>query len=260
MDSFEFNKIAGGVLAALLVVVGLRIIGESVYSVEPLEKSAYEVPGVEAEAPAGAEQAAKPVGPSFEEALAKADMSKGETISNKCKTCHTIVKDGPNKIGPDLWGVVGRPVATHGGFNYSDSLKKIGGDWTFEKIEHFITKPRDFAPGTKMTFPGLPNVQDRADIIAYLNTQSDSPLPLPKPEAKPAAAPAEGGEAKPAASEKAAPAATPDNGAAGGNGAGSQTQPTENAAPAPATTAPKGAGHDQNEAKPEEQQETQPAH
>jgi cytochrome c len=251
MDSFEFNKIAGGILAALLVVVGLRIVGEGVYHVAPLEKSAYSVPGVEAEAPAaGAEQAAKPAGPSFEEALANADVAKGETISHKCKTCHTIVKDGPNKIGPDLWDVVGRPVATHGGFNYSDSLKKIGGDWTFEKIEHFITKPRDFAPGTKMTFPGLPSVQDRADVIAYLNTQSDKPLPLPKPEAKPAAAPANGGAAAPAAGKEAAPAAKPDNGAAAGNGAKSE--------PEAAPEAPEGAGHDQT--KPEEQQETHPAH
>ncbi len=257
MDSFEFNKIAGGILAALLVVVGLRIVGEGVYSVEPLKQPAYSVPGVETET-AGAKPAAKPAGPSFEEALAKADMAKGETISHKCKTCHTIIKGGPNKIGPDLWGVVGRPVATHSGFGYSDALKKIGGNWTFEKIEHFITKPRDFAPGTKMTFPGLPDVQDRADIIAYLNTQSDSPLPLPKPQAKPAAAPANGGAAAPAAGKEAAPAAKPGNGTAGGNGAGSQTQPAENAIPAPAAKAPEGSGHNQNEVKPEKQQETHP--
>lgn len=272
MDSFEFNKIAGGILAALLVLMGVRIIGEGLYEVEPLEKPAYEVPGVPTETEQAGGEAAKPAGPSFEEALAKADVSKGETIANKCKTCHTIVKGGPNKIGPDLWGVVGRPVASHEGFSYSDALKKIGGNWDFDKIEHFITSPREFAPGTKMTFAGLSKVQDRADVIAYLNTQSDKTLPLPKPEAKPAAAPAEGGEAKPApeavksgnpakeTGQPVAPATKSETGETGSNEAKPQTKPLEKAIPAPAAKAPEGAGHNQNEAKPEEQQETHPVH
>lgn len=240
MDSFEINKIAGGVLAALLILMGVRILGEGLYEVEPLHKAAYSVPGLPEEtAPAGGAPAAD-AGPSFEEALAKADPAKGKTVSAKCQTCHSIEKGGPNKIGPDLWGVVGRPVASHAGFSYSDALKKVGGNWDFMKIEHFVTSPRSFAPGTKMTFAGISNTQDRANLLAYLNTQSDSPLPIPKPAEKPAAAPAapagNGGEVK------------SDSGAA------------KDVIPAPAAKAPEGSGANHHDVKPEEQQETHPVH
>lgn len=111
--------------------------------------------------------------------LASADVKEGEKISKKCHACHSLQKGGPNKVGPDLWDVVGRPVASHEGFSYSSALKGVGGDWTFEKLNHFLTNPKDFAPGTRMTFAGIKKDQERADLLAYLRTLSDNPKPLP---------------------------------------------------------------------------------
>lgn len=185
MDSFEFNKIAGGVLFALLVLFGLRNVGEILYKTEPLEHPAYAVPGGETEQAAAGAPAQ--TGPSFETALASADPNQGKKLANKCETCHTLNEGGPNKIGPNLYGVVGRPVASHPGFDYSDGMKKVGGDWTFDKLNHFLSGPRQFVPGTKMSFPGFSDVKDRAAVIAYLNTNGPNPQPLPKPTAQPAA-------------------------------------------------------------------------
>jgi cytochrome c2 len=115
--------------------------------------------------------------------LARADVAKGERSVSKCAVCHTIEKGGPVRIGPNLWGVVGRPVAKAAGFSYSDGMKEKGektGTWVPNELDIFLTKPENVVPGTRMTFPGLPDQQERANVILYLNTQSDNPLPLPK--------------------------------------------------------------------------------
>ena len=107
-------------------------------------------------------------------------MAKGERSVSKCAICHTIEKDGPVRVGPNLWGVVGRPVAKAAGFSYSDGMKEKGektGTWVPNELDTFLTKPENVVPGTRMIFPGLPDQQERADIITYLNTQSDNPLP-----------------------------------------------------------------------------------
>jgi cytochrome c len=117
------------------------------------------------------------------ELLAKADPAKGEASAKKCQACHDFSKGGPNKVGPNLWGVVGRPVASHEGFNYSAALKAKGGNWTYEDINHFITNPKNYVPGTLMAFAGDPNPEDRANILAYLRTLSDSPVPFPAAQA-----------------------------------------------------------------------------
>lgn len=109
-----------------------------------------------------------------------ADAAKGAKIFRKCKACHRIEADKGNGVGPNLHGVVGRVIASHDGFNYSDALKGKDGAWDFETLAAFLTKPKDWAPGTKMAFPGLRKEQDRADVIAYLNEQGDNPLPLPE--------------------------------------------------------------------------------
>jgi cytochrome c len=111
--------------------------------------------------------------------LAKADVAKGEQISRVCGACHNLAKGGPNAIGPDLYGVVGRPKGAHPGFSYSDGMKAKGGAWTLEDLNHFLWKPPSFIPGTKMTFIGLKKAEDRADLIAYLRTLSASPVALP---------------------------------------------------------------------------------
>lgn len=116
--------------------------------------------------------------------LARADVARGERSVKTCAICHTVEKDGPVRIGPNLWGVVGSPVAKAAGFSYSDGMKEKGekiGTWVPNELDIFLTKPETVVPGTRMTFPGLPDQQERADVIIYLNTQSDNPLPLPKP-------------------------------------------------------------------------------
>jgi cytochrome c len=119
--------------------------------------------------------------------LATADPANGEKVFQKCAACHTATKGGANGVGPNLYGVVGEGIGTGaGGFAFSDALKSKGGAWDFDALDKWLTSPRKFADGTKMTFAGLSKGSDRADVIAYLNQQSDSPKPLPKPEAAPA--------------------------------------------------------------------------
>lgn len=187
MSSLELNKIVGAVLLVLLVGQVISILGDSLVRPRTHGPAAVEV--AEGAAPtAKKEIVIAPVSG----LLASANVDKGKSIFKKCEACHTEQKGGANKIGPNLWGVVGRPVAAHEGFAYSTALKKQQGEWDYEKINHFIAAPGKFAPGTKMTFVGLDKVGDRADVIAYLRTLADSPAPLPPPEAaKPAeAAPA----------------------------------------------------------------------
>ena len=294
MDSFEYNKIAGGVLFALLVLFGVQNIGEVLYHTEHLEEPAYAVPGIVTEQAGGA--AEQPAGPSFEVALASADPSAGAKLVNKCDTCHTREPGGANKIGPNIYGVVGRPVASVAGFAYSDSMKKLGGTWDFQKLEQFITNPRKVVPGTKMSFPGMPDVEDRAALIAYLNTLSASPLPLPKPTETAAPAAPAGGQAGPApegggsvapiapkaenpgsVNKIIVPAPETPSGEVGTNverpasasGAeGSQERqqrerggtPLEEAIPAPAAKSPGTPSPDKSNVEPEEQRESQPVH
>lgn len=210
MDSFELNKILGALLFTCLLTLTLNITAGAVFAPHTPAKPGYEiaVPEGEAATAGGAAAPAEEQKP-IAELLASADPKKGEAAAKKCATCHNFAKGGPNGVGPNLYGVVGRPKGSHPGFNYSDAMKNKGGNWTFEDINHFITNPKAFIPGTKMTYAGDAKASDRANIIAYLNQNSDSPEPLPKAaEAKPAeggdkaAAPA--GGAKPAGNAPAA--------------------------------------------------------
>ena len=172
----RFNTIAGWVLFAGIVALGSSIVaGEWLHSERP-KIMGYPIAGVAQEGEGGA-AAEQPI----EVYLAKADTAKGQQIFNKCMACHNADKGGANQLGPNLWGVVGLPIAEdRGGFAFSDALKKVGGNWDWDKLNKWLTSPRAFAPGTKMTFAGLGDPQDRADVIAFLNSHSDSPLPMPK--------------------------------------------------------------------------------
>ena len=185
----RFNTIAGWVLFAGIVALGSSIVAGEYFHSERPEKMGYPIAGVQEEG-SGPAEAEKPI----EFYLASADTTKGQQIFNKCMACHNADKGGANQMGPNLWGVLGLPIAEdRNGFAFSDALKKVGGSWNWDNLGKWLTSPKAFAPGTKMTFAGLSNPQDRADVIAFLNTHSDSPLPLPK--APPAAAPAAAGKA-----------------------------------------------------------------
>ena len=148
------------------------------------EKGGFPIEGVaqEGEGEAAAEQP-------IEFFLAKADVAKGQQVFNKCMACHTAEKGGAEQTGPNLWGVIGEPIGQGRGFAFSDVLAKKGGTWNWDNLSQWLHSPKTFAPGTKMTFAGLSNPQDRADVIAFLNAHSDAPKPLPAaPEAAPAAA------------------------------------------------------------------------
>ncbi len=176
----RFNTFAGWALFAGIIALGAGIVSSKMFHQERPEPMGYAIAGVEAE---GAGAAA---GPSLNTLLANADVAKGEKVFAKCMACHTINQGGANGIGPNLYGVMGEPLATgHAGFAFTDALKSKGGSWTFEQMDHWLASPRDFAPGTKMSFAGLGNPEDRANIIAYLNAQGSN-LPLPAADAEPA--------------------------------------------------------------------------
>jgi cytochrome c len=185
MDSFEINKILGALLFTCLCLLSLNIAAGAMFAPMKPAKPGFEV--AVTEHPAGGEQAkAEPEEP-IEKLLASASVDKGANSAKKCQACHTFGKGEPNRVGPNLYGVVGRPKGTEGGFDYSASMKGKGGNWTIDDLNIYLTNPKAMVPGTKMTFAGLPRGSERADVIAFLNSKSDSPQPLPKAaEAAPA--------------------------------------------------------------------------
>jgi cytochrome c len=181
MDSFQLNKLAGAFLGTVFILMSVGIISDSLFESPAPEKPGYLIEAAEAAASpaAGAAEPAKaePVSP----LLAAADPAAGATIFKKCAACHTDDKGGANKVGPNLWGVIGRPIASHEGFSYSAGMKDFaaGGAWDYEKLASFVTAPKAFVKGTAMGFAGLKKPDERANLIAYLRTMADSPAPLP---------------------------------------------------------------------------------
>jgi cytochrome c len=184
------NTIAGWVLFAGIVALGGTIVAGQVFHGERPETMGYPIEGVEAEGEGGAE-AEKPI----EFYLASADPAKGADVFKKCQACHTVDQGAPNGLGPNLFHVLGEPVGAGRGFAWSPALSGIGGTWNWHNMSEWLANPKKFAPGTKMTFAGLSNPQDRADVIAFLNTKSPAPLPLPEAPAEVAGGAAEGDQA-----------------------------------------------------------------
>jgi len=180
MSSFELNKILLAILGTCLGVLSINIAAGAIFTPAKPVKPGYDIvvpeqkPGGEAK-PAEQEQQ-----PPIEQLLAKADVSRGENSAKKCAACHTFNKGGRTLVGPNLWGIVGRPKASEAAFSYSAALKSKGGSWTIDDLSQFISNPKGMIPATNMTFAGVPRGSERADIIAYLNTLSDNPAPLPK--------------------------------------------------------------------------------
>lgn len=178
----------GWLLGAGIVALGLSSVSMRYFSADKPHRPhtmGYSIAGVEQE---GAGEA----GPSFMELLATADPAAGQKVFAKCQACHTIEQGGGDGIGPNLFGVVGAPVGKHApGFAYTAALSGHGGNWDFESLDHWLASPQGFAKGTAMSFAGLPKAEDRANLVAYMNTMGSN-LPLPAPPPPEAEAPAEG--------------------------------------------------------------------
>ena len=182
MNSFV-NTALGALLGTVFVLMSISIASEGIFASEAPEKPGFIIAAAE-EGEGGGEAKEEVAETPIAVLLASADAGKGESIFKKCQACHTDDKGGANKVGPNLWGIVGRPVASHEGFSYSSGMKDFsnGGQetWTFENLNHFLTKPKAFVSGTAMGFAGLKKETDRADLLAYLRTVSDNPVPLPE--------------------------------------------------------------------------------
>ncbi len=243
MDSFELNKILGALLGTCLILLSLNIVAGAIFTPPHMAKPGYEI-AVPEKGGAPAEAPANEAEPPIEALLASADIKRGENSAKKCAACHTFNKGGPNRVGPNLWGVVGREHHSEPGFNYSAAMKKTTGKWTIAELNTFLKNPKAMVPGTAMSFAGLPRATERANVLAYLNTLSDNPQPLPKAAAAPPAPAAPKEAAAPATSAPAKPApagATPTAPAAPLQPApkAAESKPAPAATPAvPAPTAP----------------------
>ena len=179
MDSFEVNKIIAAVLLIALIVIGIGKISDIAFHVDKPEKSAYKV-----ELQEGSKESSLTIEKIKEKVditalLALGDVSHGEKVFKKCAACHLINKGGENKIGPALYGVIGRKVASKQDYKYSKAMVAYDKNWTFEEMNGYLKKPQSYIKGTKMAFAGLRKEKDRASVILYLNQNSDNPLPLP---------------------------------------------------------------------------------
>jgi cytochrome c len=178
MASQEANKIAGAILMAGLIAMASGFIARTLVQPKELKELAFAVE--KPDAPAGGQVAAAPVEvPPVTPVLAKADLAVGEASAKKCAACHTFEKGGPNRVGPNLWDVVGRKPGQVPGFAYSKPMMAVAEEWNYEHLNKYLNNPRVAIPGNKMAFAGIPKLEERAALIAWLRSKSDAPKPLP---------------------------------------------------------------------------------
>jgi len=209
MDSFEWNKIFGAILGTLIFIFVIRLVAEKVYEPEvPAKPGFFVQPVVEASSGGGAAAPVEEAMPDWGTVLPTADVAAGKTVSVKCEQCHDTSSAKTVKIGPPLYGVVGRARASVAGFDYSAAMKAKGGSWTYDELFKFIKAPGAYITGTKMSFAGISRAEDRINLIAFLRTNTDSPAAIPAPKPAAAAAPASPtpAESKPVAAAGSAPA------------------------------------------------------
>ena len=181
MDSFELNKIIGAVLLTALIVIGIGKFTDVLFHIEKPKESAYKVEGLEvASTIASGQDAVKVVeAVDIKALLAMGDLAHGEKVFKKCTACHMIAAGGKNMIGPNLWSVIGRQAGVVSDYKYSKAMIAYGKEWTFEEMNSYLIKPQAYIKGTKMAFAGLRKEKDRASVILYMNSKSDSPKALP---------------------------------------------------------------------------------
>ncbi len=256
-DDLTLNKILGACLVTGLVIMGVRIGSDAIYGFKPAAKPGYAIEVADTGAAGGAAEVAD-TPPDWGTVLPAASIDAGSKTFVKCQACHNNVQGGPNMTGPNLWGVVGRPTASHPGMSYSDAMlahAKDSPNWTYDQLYMFLANPQKWVKGTKMTFAGVKKPQDRIDLIAYLRSQGSTAYPIPAPDpsraagAKPAAAAgaavgsasaATEASGKPAAAS-APPAAAPATAGASlsaSSAASTSTSPKTSMTPAKAAPAP----------------------
>ncbi len=182
MSGFEINKILASIIVAIIIFVIIGLVGNFVVKINYNESlvKAYKIDLPETSSDSTIQKATNDkVVESISSLLASASLEKGEKIFNKCGACHNYKKGSKSKIGPNLWDLINRPKASISGFAYSKALSEYGGKWTFEELNEFLYKPKEYINGTKMNFAGINNVRDRANLILWLRQKSDNPIPLP---------------------------------------------------------------------------------
>ena len=180
MDSFELNKIIAAILLTALIVIGIGKFADVLFHVDKPEQSAYKIEGLDKAISEGNDKDIEVKEEiNISQLLAMGDLSHGEKIFKKCSACHMVASDGKNMIGPKLWGVIGRKTGSISDYKYSKALASYSKEWSFEEMNGFLIKPASYIKGTKMAFAGLRKEKDRASVILFLNSKSDSPIPLP---------------------------------------------------------------------------------
>lgn len=185
MDGFELNKIAGAILLAGVTAMSISMVvgglyGEQLHHGEE-PKRGYQIEVAEESSSSGAAVEEAPV--DIAQYFAQASVEKGQSLTKACAACHGFDEGGAHKVGPNLWNIVGQKLAHHTDYSYSNAMASHGGEWDYQSLSLFLEKPKKFVPGTKMAYAGMKKPEDRASLILYLHSLSNSPLPLPEPPA-----------------------------------------------------------------------------